>query len=74
MSEESRLTGGPQDGGRVTGVGGGLPEIIYVGPKWLGDGFTTWSREPSHRFPAIYEWDGFTRYEFAGWYIQEAGR
>lgn len=56
--KESRLSGGPQDGARITDPGGNLPERVHVGPKWLGDGFAAWSDEPCPRFPAVYEWDG----------------
>lgn len=45
---------GPQDGAKVPEVGGKIPSIIFVGPKWLGDGYATWSRKRSDRFPECY--------------------
>lgn len=66
--DEAVLMGGPQDGARVRCTGG-LPMILHLGPKWLGDGFSAWARRPSKRFPARYLWDGrgdvyhFHRYE-----------
>jgi hypothetical protein len=60
------LVGGPQDGAKVKGVGGALPQIVHVGPRWLGDGYAAWSREPCDRFPACYVLDGY-RYMFRGY-------
>jgi hypothetical protein len=60
MAETATLVGGPQDGAKVRKSGGDeghpymLPDVLYVGPKWLGDGFAAWSRGPSKRFPARY--------------------
>ena len=48
MPETATLYGGPQDGILVHCVGG-LPPTIYVGSKWLGDGYAVWSREPSEK-------------------------
>lgn len=48
------LCNGPQDGARVQGVGEVMPQTIYVGPKWMGDGFASWGREFSERFPCKY--------------------
>jgi hypothetical protein len=51
---ESVLVGGPQDGAKVRSPDGTYPHVLYVGPKWLGDGFAAWSTGPSKRFPARY--------------------
>lgn len=51
------LLGGPQDGGKVPEIGGTIPATIYVGPKWLGDGYVTWGRVRSDRFPSRYDKD-----------------
>ena len=67
MPVESRLFGGPQDGARVRGVGGPLPERIHVGLKWLGDGYAAWGYRPSPRFPACYHWTGHG-YLFSHWH------
>jgi hypothetical protein len=64
---EAILVGGPQDGARIKGVGGVLPRRVHVGPKWLGDGYAAWSQTACERFPALYEYDGRTKYIFAGW-------
>jgi hypothetical protein len=63
---EAVLVGGPQDGGKVHAVGGQLPQVLHVGPKWLGDGYAAWSRKPSKRFPACYVMVGF-KYQFHSW-------
>lgn len=50
---DSNLVGGPQDGSKVT-IGGTdpVPDTVFVGPKYLGDGFAAWARNgPSKRFP-----------------------
>ncbi len=52
--DEFRLRHGPQDGAKVKRIGEAMPVTIYVGPKWLGDGFAAWSREGSERFPCRY--------------------
>lgn len=62
----SQLVGGPQDGARVTIGGGNLPGVVFVGPKWLGDGFAAWSREGSKRFPARYV-RYYAYFKFDGW-------
>lgn len=60
MSREAECTliRGPQDGAKVTygsdeGLAG-MPLTLFVGRKWLGDGYAAWSREASDRFPAEY--------------------
>lgn len=45
------LCGGPQDGAKVHRVGPTMPRTIYVGPKWLGDGYAAWGVERCERFP-----------------------
>lgn len=45
---------GPQDGARVCEVGGKIPSTIFVGPKWLGDGFAAYGADRSDRFPCAY--------------------
>lgn len=63
MAETATLISGPQDGAKVRKSGGDdghpymLPDVLYVGAKWLGDGFAAWSDEPSDRFPARYSRD-----------------
>lgn len=57
-NEVARLNGGPQDGARVTTGVGLLPDVVFVGPKWLGDGFAAWSREQCNRFPVCYRREG----------------
>lgn len=54
MTKENiyELVGGPQDGGKVTGQA--MPLVIFVGPKWLGDGFVSWGTERCERFPIMY--------------------
>jgi hypothetical protein len=58
--QEATLIGGPQDGAKVRVGGGTLPCTLYVGPKWLGDGFAAWSSLPSERFPCRYDYIGAT--------------
>jgi hypothetical protein len=72
MLTEATLIGGPQDGARVKGVGGELPLRVHVGPKWLGDGYSAWSRKPSRRFPAVYIYDGPRGFAFLGWQTDPA--
>lgn len=60
------LVGGPQDGAKVKAVGGVLPQTVHVGPRWLGDGHSAWSRESCERFPACYVLDGY-KYKFRGY-------
>ena len=60
------LFGGPQDGAKITGVGEVLPQTLFVGRKWMGDGFAAWSRECCERFPAKYIIDGY-HYRFRGY-------
>lgn len=65
----AELYGGPQDGAKVT-IGGqqDLPSVLYVGSKWLGDGYSAWSYAWSERKPAKYiaipGRDGIVRYAF----------
>jgi hypothetical protein len=54
MSNSYSLVLGPQDGAKVADVGGRIPDVIFVGPKWLGDGFAAWGCERSDRFPECY--------------------
>ena len=63
MADDAVLLGGPQDGARVHRAGDGntIPPTIYVGPKWLGDGFAAWSAELCWRFPCEYHGYGGTR-------------
>lgn len=65
--QEGQLYGGPQDGARVRIGGGLLPVALYVGPKWLGDGYAAWSREAGPRKPARYVWNG-DRFHFTGYH------
>lgn len=53
-----QLVGGPQDGAKVSQIGATMPQTIYVGPKWLGDGFAASSAERCKRFPVCYVMDG----------------
>lgn len=52
---ETRLVLGPQDGARVCGYD--MPDTIYVGPQWLGDGYASWGCERCDRFPVAYMLD-----------------
>lgn len=62
-TNEAELVGGPQYGAKVHTVGGKIPQTIYVGPTWLGDGYSAWSSELSDRFPCRYILDGYV-YKF----------
>lgn len=62
-TQEAELVGGPQDGGRVHTVCEKIPQTIYVGRRWLGDGYAAWSRKWSERFPVCYVLDGY-KYKF----------
>lgn len=53
------LCKGPQDGAKVKRIGAVMPQTIYVGSKWLGDGYAAWSTERSSRFPVRYVMDAF---------------
>lgn len=53
------LCKGPQDGAMVKPIGGVMPQTIFVGPKWLGDGFAAYGTEWSQRFPCCYVLDGY---------------
>jgi hypothetical protein len=52
VHEERYLVLGPQDGAKVCGQD--MPPVVYVGPKWMGDGFASWGREECDRFPEEY--------------------
>lgn len=51
-----QLCGGPQDGGHVV-VYSPEPIRVFVGPKWLGDGNSSWARGRCESFPACYVLD-----------------
>jgi hypothetical protein len=57
--EEFELRRGPQDGAKVKRIGSIMPQTIFVGPVWMGDGFAAWGRERSERFPCRYVMDGY---------------
>jgi len=62
------LIGGPQDGGRVSMYTDDIKPAVWVGPKWMGDGFAAFTADdPCDRFPACYRYDNrayhFTRLE-----------
>lgn len=57
--ESFELCKGPQDGAKVKRIGDVMPQRIYVGPKWLGDGYAAWGRERCDRFPCCYIMDAF---------------
>lgn len=62
------LIGGPQDGGYIRFSKGEFYPVVYVGPKWLGDGFVAYSHvEPNKRFPCMYAHEGKGCYRFHGW-------
>lgn len=62
------LVGGPQDGAKIEKSGDVTwPDSVFVGRKWLGDGFAAWSRKPSKRFPAEYKLVGF-KFIFDRWH------
>lgn len=63
--ESFELCNGPQDGAKVKRISDVMPQRIYVGPKWLGDGYATWGTEYCDRFPCCYIMDGF-RFVFQG--------
>lgn len=48
------LVGGPQDGAKIVTLT--VPAVVFVGPKWLGDGFSAFRREESRRFPCCYRY------------------
>jgi hypothetical protein len=56
---EFELCNGPQDGAKVKRIGDVMPQTIYVGSKWQGDGYAAWGREKSDRFPVCYVMDAF---------------
>lgn len=53
------LVRGPQDGAKVKRIGEVMPQTIYVGRCWMGDGFAAWSRGRCERFPCCYIMDGY---------------
>lgn len=53
------LVNGPQDGAKVQQCVPVMPQTIYVGPKWRGDGYAAWGTERSDRFPSRYVLDGY---------------
>ncbi len=57
--ETFELCGGPQDGAKVQRIGDVMPQRIFVGAKWRGDGFAAWGREKCDRFPCCYIMDAF---------------
>jgi hypothetical protein len=57
--ETFELVRGPQDGAKVKRIGEAMPEEIYVGRQWQGDGFAAWGLSKSARFPCRYVLDGF---------------
>jgi hypothetical protein len=62
MAKVGELIRGPQDGAKVKIGSERWPPRIYVGPKWLGDGFAAWSTDKCERFPVCYGYDGRTSY------------
>lgn len=52
------LCNGPQDGAKVERIGPVMPQTIYVGSKWMGDGFAAWSQCRSTKFTCRYVMDG----------------
>lgn len=67
---ELELVGGPQDGAKVRPVGGEIADVIHVGPKWLGDGFSAYTNGgPSKRFPSRY-----VRYGHSGRFLFQPKR
>lgn len=62
-----RLRHGPQDGSKVRVDFDPVPEMVWVGPKWLGDGYSAYTRfGPSKRFPALYRYQsekGFYQFD-----------
>lgn len=48
------LIGGPQDGAKIRHMGDRPPVLVFVGPRWLGDGFAAWGHERCARFPCCY--------------------
>lgn len=55
-TSQGRLVGGPQDGGKIRtpGCDDPLPDVVYVGPRHMGDNYAAWSQEQSKRFPERY--------------------
>ena len=51
-----QLSNGPQDGANVV-VYEPHPARIFVQRRWQGDGFATYGREKSERFPCCYVLD-----------------
>lgn len=63
MQETYELLHGPQDGAKITGRS--IPKDVYLGPKWLGDGFAAWGVECCPRFPVRYQREN-GRFVFVG--------
>lgn len=53
------LCKGPQDGSKVYRVEPVMPQRIYVGRRWHGDGYSAWAKAKSARFPCCYVMDGY---------------
>lgn len=46
------VVGGPQDGAKIRMYTTDIKPRVWVGPKWMGDGFSAFSSGgPSDRFP-----------------------
>ncbi len=59
MFESYELVGGPQDGAKIKACIDHMPQTIYVGSQWLGDGYAAWGFAKSNRFPCRYVLDGY---------------
>lgn len=65
MCRDYRLNGGPQDGARVRLPTRRVPVFIWVGAKWLSDGYAAYTTDgPCERFPCEYEENTQGGYEF----------
>lgn len=65
-----QLVGGPQDGARVVMYTDAVKPVVWVGPRWLGDGASAFTTDGAcARFPAEYRYDG-GNYRF--WPAKEA--
>lgn len=75
MLGDAILSGGPQDGAIIHFPDDFKTVYVYVGRKWLGDGYAAFSRDPCDRFPVRYwhsgdKYMGKVKYLFDE-YIQE---